>query len=109
MWCAGCYTNQGFILAKLIMVKTSCILSLIKAIHDFHRDTCTMAKNEMKVIYYPIDTYANQGLKRDIDCCYMIRKGTDKPHVHPVDAICLDGPMLKLLQFLIVRSSLSPR
>lgn len=61
------------------------------AINDFQRESCTLAQHEMKVIYYPIDTYANRELSRDIDCCYMVRKGTDKSQVHPANAVCLDG------------------
>lgn len=83
--------QPGFHTGKIDYGKNELYFKFNSAIHDFYRDACTMAKNEMKVIYYPIDTYANQGLKRDIDCCYIVRKGEDKPHIHPEDAICLDG------------------
>lgn len=83
--------QPGFHTGKIHYGLNELYFKFNSAIHDFHRDSCTVASNELKVIYYPIDTYVNKGLKRDIDCCYMVRKGTDKPQIHPEDAICLDG------------------
>jgi hypothetical protein len=83
--------QPGFHTGKINYGNNELYFKFNSAINDFQRESCTLAQHEMKVIYYPIDTYANRGLSRDIDCCYMVRKGTDKPPVHPTDAICLDG------------------
>ncbi|WP_338494511.1 WavQ [Erwinia aphidicola] len=64
------------------------------AIDDFDRKGSILSKNELKVIYYPIEIYNTEGLKnntRDINCCHMIRKGKDKTPVHDNDSVELDG------------------
>ena len=83
--------QPGFHTSQIHYGKNELYFKFNSAINDFQRESCTLAQHEMKVIYYPIDTYANRGLSRDIDCCYMVRKGTDKPQMHPTDAVCLDG------------------
>ncbi len=96
--------QPGFHTGKIAYGQNELYFKFNSAIHDFHRDSCTVARNELKVIYYPIDTYANQGLKRDIDCCYMVRKGTDKPKIHPEDAIFLDGQSHKEIAAIFNRA-----
>lgn len=65
------------------------------AINDFHYPGSKLSKYEMKVIYYPIDIYhtnnCDDTLNRDILSCHMIRKGTEKEHVHNEQSIALDG------------------
>lgn len=61
------------------------------AIKDFSYENSQTSLNELKVIFYPIDTYKNLNLKRTVESCYMIRKGTNKPIIHDEDSICLDG------------------
>ncbi|MGJ82402.1 WavQ [Escherichia coli] len=62
------------------------------AIHDFENDGSYTAANELKVIYYPVQIY-NEKLnqERDIECCYLVRKGFYKKSVHPPKAIKIDG------------------
>lgn len=64
------------------------------AINDFNVEGSVLSKNELKVIYYPIDIYNqddnNHNIK-DLDCCHMIRKGKEKKLVHDDDSIKLDG------------------
>lgn len=83
--------QPGFHTGKVEYGNNELYFKFNSAINDFQRNTCKLSQCELKVIYYPIDTYKNQGLVRDIDCCYMVRKGQDKPHVHPQGALCLDG------------------
>ncbi|MDM1329422.1 WavQ [Acinetobacter indicus] len=83
--------QPGFHTGKINYGKNELYFKFNSAINDFKRESCKLAENELKVIYYPIDTYINKGLIRDIECCYMVRKGKNKQHVHPKDAICLDG------------------
>lgn len=83
--------QPGFHTGKVEYGNNELYFKFNSAINDFKRDTCKLAKHELKVIYYPIDIYRNQGLVRDIDCCYIVRKGQDKPHMHPQSALCLDG------------------
>jgi len=62
------------------------------AIKDFHKKNCFTSKNELKVIYYPIDIYSpNNNIEKDIDTCYLVRKGTNKKPIHSPDAIKIDG------------------
>jgi hypothetical protein len=63
------------------------------AIDDFNNEGSTTSVNELKVIYYPIDIYNINGEQhnRNIDVCYLVRKGGNKPPVHDIDAIQIDG------------------
>ena len=61
------------------------------AIDDFHYPGSKLSANELKVIYYPIDIYYDRKAKRDIEYCYLVRKGKDKPVVHNNDAVPIDG------------------
>lgn len=83
--------QPGFHTGKVVYGQNELFFKFNSAINDFQRTQCKLAEHELKVIYYPIETYANQHAVRDIDCCYMVRKGQDKPHVHPQGALCLDG------------------
>lgn len=62
------------------------------AIKDFNKKGSHTSNNELKVIYYPIDIYyENKDCIRDIESCYLVRKGTDKLHVHSPDSINIDN------------------
>ncbi|MEP8640905.1 WavQ [Enterobacter kobei] len=61
------------------------------AIKDFHRDGSFTSQRELKVIYYPIDIYNESNDVKDIDCCFMVRKGTYKEKIHPANAVQIDG------------------
>lgn len=62
------------------------------AIKDFHKKECYTSINELKIIYYPIDIYhENNNCKRDIECCFLVRKGTKKPPIHTPEAVKIDG------------------
>ncbi|MCH0693911.1 WavQ [Escherichia coli] len=62
------------------------------AINDFYNEGSFLASHELKVIYYPIQIYNNKiSQERDIECCYLIRKGSDKKIVHPPNSIKIDG------------------
>ncbi|MCZ4673872.1 WavQ [Citrobacter sedlakii] len=62
------------------------------AIKDFHRSGSHISDNDLKVIYYPIDIYYQKdNIERDIESCFLVRKGFDKPPVHTSDAIRIDG------------------
>ncbi|WP_312188627.1 WavQ [Leclercia sp.] len=62
------------------------------AINDFSKDGSLLSKNEMKVIYYPLEIYKkDENIVKDIECCHMIRKGDYKKKVHPENSVCIDG------------------
>lgn len=62
------------------------------AIKDFKNKNSFLSKNELKVIYYPIDIYnATNTTARDIESCYMVRKGNYKKFIHDGNSIQLDG------------------
>ena len=62
------------------------------AIKDFQRQSCLTSENELKVIYYPIDIYTHsEDVEKDIETCYLVRKGFNKPCIHSADAIKIDG------------------
>lgn len=83
--------QPGFHTGKILYGNNELYFKFNSAINDFEREHCKQSDNELKVIYYPIETYENRKKDRDIECCYMIRKGGYKPQIHPSDAICLDG------------------
>ena len=63
------------------------------AIDDFAREGSVLSAQELKVIYYPIDIYqpAQEPAARTLDCCHLVRKGTDKAPVHPADSLQIDN------------------
>lgn len=63
------------------------------AIEDFDSAGSKLSKNELKVIYYPIDIYNmdNCELNRTIESCHLVRKGANKPPVHDDGSIAIDG------------------
>lgn len=64
------------------------------AIDDFSRADSVLSAHELKVIYYPLDIYQPvEGAddNRTLECCHMVRKGTDKPAVHPAGSVAVDG------------------
>lgn len=62
------------------------------AIKDFYHKNSYLSENELKVIYYPIDIYNIKKIeKKDIESCYMIRKGHYKKFIHDENSILLDG------------------
>ena len=58
--------QPGFHTSQIHYGKNELYFKFNSAINDFQRESCTLAQHEMKVIYYPIDTYANRGLSRDM-------------------------------------------
>lgn len=74
------------------------------AIKDFHRDGAFTSQHELKVIYYPIDIYNESNDIRDIDCCYLVRKGIYKEQIHPVNAVRIDGLTHKEVAAIFKRS-----
>lgn len=62
------------------------------AIKDFNHKNGVLSSQELKVIYYPIDTYnLNNEEERTIECCHLVRKGSYKPEIHPKNSISLDN------------------
>lgn len=61
------------------------------AIKNFNNLGSHASTNELKVIYYPVDIYYDKNCKRDIESCFLVRKGTNKPHVHSSDSINIDN------------------
>ncbi|MEJ4044810.1 WavQ [Erwinia sp. SLM-02] len=64
------------------------------AIDDFEFSGSSLSREELKVIYYPIDIYNMDNIndcQRDIASCHMIRKGKDKSHIHSIDSVQVDG------------------
>lgn len=46
----------------------------------------------LNVKYTPFDIYyEDTEVRRDIEICYLIRKGGEKAFVHPVDSVCIDN------------------
>lgn len=45
----------------------------------------------LKVVKYPVGTYAARRGTARSGSAYLVRKGVNKPAVHPPDAICIDG------------------
>ncbi|MGI2258570.1 hypothetical protein [Shewanella sp. GXUN23E] len=75
------------------------------AINDFEHSLSSTSKNELKVIYYPLDIYNCEGVtKRDIECCHLVRKGSNKKHIHPNESICIDGMSHKEIADIFRRS-----
>lgn len=60
------------------------------AIQDFSYCMSTLSKQELKVIYYPLEYYNMEGAMNESDCCHAVRKGSDKKHCHPKDSILID-------------------
>lgn len=83
--------QPGFHTEKILYGKDELYFKFNSAIKDFSYENSQTSLNELKVIFYPIDTYKNLHLKRTIESCYMIRKGTNKPIIHDENSICLDG------------------
>ncbi|HED3880574.1 WavQ [Enterobacter hormaechei] len=74
------------------------------AIKDFQRDGSFTSQHELKVIYYPIDIYNESNDVKDIDCCFMVRKGTYKEKIHPANAVQIDGLSHKEVAAIFKRS-----
>ncbi|WP_373767877.1 WavQ [Glaesserella sp.] len=85
--------QPGFHTGKIQYGSNELYFKFNSAIRDFHHENSVLSKNELKVIYYPIDIYHNEQLEttRDIESCYMIRKGSNKTFIHDENSVGLDG------------------
>lgn len=61
------------------------------AIKDFTYPGSITSESELKVIYYPTEIYFNDNRKRDIECCFLVRKGGNKNKEHPDNAVNIDN------------------
>lgn len=84
--------QPGFHTGKIKFGEGEIFFKFNSAIDDYYLEKSTLAVNEMKVVYYPLDMYKNSSDNaRTIECCHMIRKGGYKDKVHPTDSVCVDG------------------
>lgn len=84
--------QPGFHTGYVSYGKNELYVKFNSAIKDFIWEGSKLAKTELKVIYYPVDIYNTNCKKdRDIEYCYMLRKGTHKKRVHPQNAVNIDG------------------
>lgn len=84
--------QPGFHTGNILYGSNELHFKFNSAIKDFYWEGCTLSRNELKVIYYPIDTYyENKEISKTIESCYMVRKGKEKPFIHPNNSVCLDG------------------
>ena len=77
------------------------------AIDDFKISGSLLSEKELKVIYYPVDIYNLDNVsedKKDLNCCYMVRKGKEKKPIHDKEAIKLDGLSHKEVAEIFKRS-----
>lgn len=97
--------QPGFHTNKINYGKNELYFKFNSAIKNFQNDGSKLSKNELKVIYYPIDIYNIENLKiRDIECCHMIRKGSYKNFIHNENSILLDGKDHKEIADIFRRS-----
>lgn len=84
--------QPGFHTGKINYGENELYFKFNSAIKDFKNKNSFLSKNELKVIYYPIDIYNATNTKaRDIESCYMVRKGNYKKFIHDGNSIQLDG------------------
>ncbi|WP_070968088.1 WavQ [Vibrio sonorensis] len=70
------------------------IFKFNSGIKDFELPTSKTSKNELKVIYYPVDLYNTEDSRAENErtlTCHAIRKGKHKPKVHPEDSVLIDS------------------
>lgn len=59
----------------------------------------------LNVKYTPFDIYyEDTEVQRDIEICYLVRKGVNKVFVHPVDSFCIDDKSHKEIAEIFRRS-----
>lgn len=64
-----------------------------------------ISNNILNVGYYPIDIYTyTTDIVKDIETCYMYRKGKGKSKVHEENAICLDNASHDYISEIMKRS-----
>lgn len=84
--------QPGFHTGKINYGNNELYFKFNSAILDFKYKNSTLSEHHLKVIYYPIDLYyPNKEQIRDIECCYMIRKGQNKHFIHNENDILLDN------------------
>ncbi|PWC19703.1 WavQ [Brenneria corticis] len=87
--------QPGFHTQKINYSEGELYFKFNSAIDEFNYPGSVLSKNEMKVIYYPIDIYntvnCNDKIERDIVSCHMIRKGNNKKFIHNEQSVPLDG------------------
>lgn len=84
--------QPGFHTGKVQYGENELYFKFNSAIKDFNQAGSYLSQNELKVIYYPIDFYyEDENQEKDIECCYMVRKGGYKTFIHPENSVCVDG------------------
>lgn len=84
--------NPGFHTKQIDYSANELYYKFNSAIDDFYYEGSYLSQNELKVIFYPLGVYNNDvEMERDIECCHLIRKGKEKPPIHPKHSIQIDG------------------
>lgn len=74
------------------------------AIKDFNYCFAKLSRQELKVIYYPLDHYNMDGASNTGGCCHIIRKGKEKEKCHSKDSVLIDGMSHQQIAFIFKNS-----
>lgn len=84
--------QPGYFSGEIKYSNTELYFKFNSAINEFIFSGSLTSENHLKVVYYPIDIYQEDlSVQKDIDVCYMVRKGNYKQPIHDDNAICVDG------------------